>query len=405
MDEENEKIETENIEETKENISMNAEDLLKEMEEKHERVSRRERREKKSHVGLIVFLILLIIIALAIGGGYFYYTESLKPVSEGNKETIALEIKSGSGVSGIASTLKAKDLIKDEFVFKIYCKLNNINNLQAGEYELNKSMSLGEIITAIQNGNVIDKTVTITFKEGKNMRSVAKTISDNTSNSYEDVMKVFEDKTYAKELIDDYWFLTNEILDKNIYYPLEGYLYPDTYTFESKDVTIDDIIEKMLKRTDKVLSEYQAEIKASGYTVHKFLSFASVIENEGTNTEDRKGIARVFLNRLDRGMALQSDVTTYYAFKINMGDRDLTQKELNTYNGYNTRGPNMEGKIPIGPISNVSKSSMEALLNPTKSNALFFVADKNGKVYFSDTNAEHERTIKSLKDKGLWYTY
>ena len=277
--------------------------------------------------------------------------------------------------------------------------------MQAGTYELNKNMSVEEIVKKFQAGDVVIKEINVTFQEGKNMRDIAKIISENTNNSYEDVMKVFEDKEYAKGLIEEYWFLTDEILDNNIYYPLEGYLYPDTYTFESVDVSIDDIIKIMLDQTDKVLSEYQIEIKSKGYTVHQFLSLASVVENEGISTEDRKGIAKVFLNRIERGMALQSDVTTYYAFKVNMGDRDLTQSELNTANPYNTRGPNMEGKIPVGPISNVSESAIEATLNPSDTDAIFFVADKNGKIYFSNTNEEHEQIINELKSQGLWYTY
>ena len=398
--------EKDEIEERKENIVIDPDELIRETEEKRGRHS-----AEKHHapIGLIIFLILVIGITVAAGGAYFWYTDALKPVAENSDEVVAVEIKSGSGVAGIATTLKDNGLIKEDLAFKIYCKLNNVTNLQAGEYEFTKGMTLENIVKSLQAGEVIDKTVKITFKEGRNMRSVAKTISEKTNNSYKDVMKVFEDKEYAKELVDEYWFLTNEILDKDIYYPLEGYLYPDTYTLESKDVSVEDIIEKMLKHTDKILSEYKAEIKSSGYTVHKFLSLASVIENEGTNTKDRKGIARVFLNRIKAGMALQSDVTTYYAFKVNMGDRNLTKKELNTYNKYNTRGPEMQGKIPVGPISNVSKSSMEALLNPSTDanvkNALFFVADKNGKIYFSNNNAEHESIIRTLKNKGLWYTY
>ena len=375
-------------------------------------MSRREKREaeenakkgKKSVLKIIFILLLLIII---IGGIsiFAWYELSLKPVEEGNSQSIIIDIVPGQGTEGIASALKENNLIKDDLVFKIYCKLNEVNNMQAGTYDLNKNMSVEEIVNKLQAGDVVIKEINVTFPEGKNMRDIAKIISENTNNSYEDVMNVFEIKEYAKGLIENYWFLTDEILDDSIYYPLEGYLYPDTYTFESVDVSIDDIIKIMLNQTDKVLSEYQIEIKSKGYTVHQFLSLASVVENEGISTEDRKGIARVFLNRIERGMALQSDVTTYYAFKVNMGDRDLTQSELNTANPYNTRGPNMEGKIPVGPISNVSESAIEATLNPSDSDALFFVADKNGKVYFSNTNAEHEQIINELKSQGLWYTY
>lgn len=375
-------------------------------------MSRREKREaeenakkgKKSVLKIIFILLLLIII---IGGIsiFAWYELSLKPVEEGNSQSIIIDIVPGQGTEGIASALKENNLIKDDLVFKIYCKLNEVNNMQAGTYELNKNMSVEEIVKKFQAGDVVIKEINVTFQEGKNMRDIAKIISENTNNSYEDVMKVFEDKEYAKGLIEEYWFLTDEILDNNIYYPLEGYLYPDTYTFESVDVSIDDIIRIMLDQTDKVLSEYQIEIKSKGYTVHQFLSLASVVENEGISTEDRKGIAKVFLNRIERGMALQSDVTTYYAFKVNMGDRDLTQSELNTANPYNTRGPNMEGKILVGPISNVSESAIEATLNPSDTDAIFFVADKNGKIYFSNTNEEHEQIINELKSQGLWYTY
>ena len=375
-------------------------------------MSRREKREaeenakkgKKSVLKIILIILFLIIVIGAIAV-FAWYELSLRPVQDGNLESVIVDIVPGQGTEGIAEALKENNLIKDDLVFKIYCKLNEVNNMRAGTYDLNKNMSVEEIVNKLQAGDVVIKEINVTFPEGKNMRDIAKIISENTNNSYEDVMNVFESKEYAKGLIENYWFLTDEILDDSIYYPLEGYLYPDTYTFESVDVSIDDIIKIMLNQTDKVLSEYQIEINSKGYTVHQFLSLASVVENEGISTEDRKGIARVFLNRIERGMALQSDVTTYYAFKVNMGDRDLTQSELNTANPYNTRGPNMEGKIPVGPISNVSESAIEATLNPSDSDALFFVADKNGKVYFSNTNAEHEQIINELKSQGLWYTY
>jgi UPF0755 protein len=104
-------------------------------------------------------------------------------------------------------------------------------------------------------------------------------------------------------------------------------------------------------------------------------------------------------------MSLGSDVTTYYAFGVDMADGDLTKDQINTYNPYNTRGPNMNGKIPIGPICNMSKSAIEAAINPTATDNLYFVADKNGKVYFTKTNDEHNEKIAELKEEGLWFTY
>ena len=104
-------------------------------------------------------------------------------------------------------------------------------------------------------------------------------------------------------------------------------------------------------------------------------------------------------------MSLGSDVTTYYAYKVDMGDRDLTTAELYTYNPYNTRGPEMFGKLPVGPIASPSKSSIEAAISPDKTNYLYFVADKNAKVYFAKSLSEHEKIIQDLKNKDLWYVY
>ena len=78
---------------------------------------------------------------------------------------------------------------------------------------------------------------------------------------------------------------------------------------------------------------------------------------------------------------------------------------LNTYNPYNTRGPKMDGKLPVGPISSVGIESIEAAIKPTNTDYIFFVADKNGKLYFTKTNSEHEQIINELQGKGLWYEY
>ena len=232
-----------------------------------------------------------------------------------------------------------------------------------------------------------------------------KKIEETTNNTQEDVMKTLKDEEYIDSLIDKYWFLTNEIKQDEIYYSLEGYLFPDTYAIKNKDVTVEEIFEKMLDKMEIVLEQYKDEIAESKYSVHEILTIASIIETESMSSDGRKDVASVIYNRLNRGMAIQSDVTTYYAVKVDMGERDLYQKELDTYNAYNTRGPNMEGKLPIGPVASVSKSSIEAALEPTSTDYLFFVADKNGKLYFTKTASEHNRIINDLRAEGLWFEY
>ena len=155
-------------------------------------------------------------------------------------------------------------------------------------------------------------------------------------------------------------------------------------------------------KTAWCVKEYQEDFN---YTVHNTLTLASMAELEGKSLEDREEIVGVFLNRISKKMSLGSDVTTYYAAGISMGERDLYQRELDMENPYNTRGPNMEGKIPIGPICNPSKDAIEATIEYTETNNLYFVADKYGDVYFTKNEDEHRKIIRKLKDDGLWYVY
>ena len=265
-------------------------------------------------------------------------------------------------------------------------------------------MDLKTIFKTISDtNNIKEDTITMTFHEGKNMRGIVKIITDNTSITEEEIRNTLKDKEYIKTLINDYWFLTNDILNDNIYYPLEGYLYPDTYEF-SKDATIKDIFKKMLDQEEVVLNKYKAKLD-NNTNIHNIITLASITELEGKTIDDRKNIIGVFYNRLNSNLPLGSDVTTYYAAKVDMGDRDLYQAEIDSDNPYNTRPMSSAGKIPVGPICNPSDDAINATINYTKNDYFYFVADKNSKLYFSKTDGEHTSTIERLKEEGLWFTY
>ncbi|MCI8833421.1 MAG: endolytic transglycosylase MltG [Clostridia bacterium] len=355
---------------------------------------------------IIIVSIIVALIIIVIGSVFTWYNISLSPINKDDITPYNLEIPMGSGSSTIAKKLKSEGLIKNELAFKIYVKLNKISNFQAGTYNLTKNLSVKEIVEILQTGKVNGKdTISITFVEGKNMRWVANKIAENTNNSEEDVYALLEDEEYINSLIQKYWFLTDDIKNEDIYYPLEGYLFPDTYQFENKEIKVEKIFETLLNQMDKKLSTYKEDIEKSKYSIHKILSAAAIIENEAVFDKDRKDVAGVIYNRLKENMAIQSDVTTYYAFKIEMGSRDLYSSEINKYNAYNTRGPNMTGKLPVGPISMVSIASIEAAINPNENNYIYFVADKNGKVYFTRTYDEHLEKVNELKNSGLWIQF
>ena len=363
---------------------------------------KRGRKMNKRRKIFIIIMAIVIAIIVVIVGGFTYYNVNLQAVSK-NSETVDVTIEEGMNVSKIINLLNKNGLIKNTNVFKLYVKINKVSNIQAGEYELNKNMDAKAIINKLKEGPK-DSTINITFIEGKNMRWIASKIAEKTSNTEEEVFEKLSDEAYLDKLIQKYWFLTDEIKNQNIYYSLEGYLFPDTYNYE-KDVTVDKIFEKMLDEMEEQLKPYKDEIEKSTISVHKILTVASIIELESSNDGDKANVSSVIYNRLNKNMSIGSDVTTYYAIKVDMSERNLTSKDLNTSNPYNTRGPNMNGKLPVGPIASVSASSIKAALYPTSTDYMYFVADKNGKVYFAKTLEEHNKNIAYLKSQGLWYTY
>lgn len=357
--------------------------------------------KKKANRMMIILLSIITFILIII----LTYFMLISAVSK-NDEAKEIVIPLGTSTSKITDILKENNLIRSKTIFKLYVKMYDISNFQAGKYYLKENMNLESIVGMIQTGKVNDPNqINITYIEGKNIKQLAEKIEEVTTNKQEDVFKLLNDKKYIASLIEKYWFITDEIKNDEIYYPLEGYLFPDTYTLKNKDVRVEEIFEKMLNQTEIILEKYKKEIEESKYSVHQILTIASIIELESMTAEARKNVSSVIYNRLEDNMPIQSDVTTYYAFNIELGSRDLYQKEINKYNSYNTRGPKMEGKLPIGPISSCGRDSIEASLEPIKTEYLFFVADKNGKVYFSKTEQEHNQIITNLKEQKLWLEY
>ncbi len=335
------------------------------------------------------------------------YNHNLTAVDKKDKAKIEVVIPSGASVKQIGNILKEKDLIHNANFFYFYCKVYEVGNMKATTYELSKSMSLKEIIDSLVEGNSYNPDeISITFQEGINMRKVASIIAKNTNNSEDDVMSLLKDDAYLTEIIDKYWFLTDAIKNDDIYYSLEGYLAPNTYKFKNRNVTVKEIFNKMLDQQLKVLDGYKEQFQKSSYDVHQLFTLASIVELEGKDDKARQGIAAVFYNRLNNKMQLGSDATTYYASRVDMNERDLRESEINEVNAYNTRPAAMAGKLPVGPIANVSESSIKAVLNPTKDSSIFyFVADKDGNIYFTKTYQEHLQKIEYLKDKGVWYEW
>ena len=333
---------------------------------------------KKLRNIMLIFVILVGVVLVTLG---VLYKINTSPISS-NDEIKEVTILKGANVG---KTLKENNLIRSELFFKIYSKLFNVDGkLKAGKYKLKESMSFTEIIDVLEEGNNFSEDeITLTFREGINMRNVAKIIANNTNNTEDDVFKVLKDEKYLDSLIKDYWFITDDIKNSKIYYSLEGYLFPDTYRFANKDVSVEEIFNKLIKKMDSVLTPLKSQIEKSKFNVHELLTLASIAELESRDREDyRENVVSVFVNRLNKGMSLGSDVTTRYSIKLD-DKRALKKSEYNEVNAYNTRSNSLAGKLPAGPIGMVSTSSILASINYPETEYLYFIANINtGETFF-----------------------
>ncbi len=335
---------------------------------------------KKTKIILIISGIILAIIAIFIGL-YFYL---LTPVSK-ESTIVNFTINQGDSKMEIANNLKDANLIKSKYATLFYIVLSGNTNIQAGSYELNRNMSTEDIIRSLANGDVINAerdSVSLTFREGITLEEYLKLLSENTNLEYDAMLEEINNSEFLNSLIDDYWFLTDDILNNDLYYGLEGYLYPNTYQIHT-ETTLNEVIRKMLDETAKQLEIFRSEIDASNYSVHEILTMASIAEKEAMNYEDRTKVAQVIYTRLDKGMNLGMDVTTYYGVHKSMTET-LTPLDLADDNPYNTRNASLIG-LPVGPICNPSSESIRAVLNPADTNYIYFFADIiTGNVYFTD---------------------
>ena len=346
-------------------------------------------------------IIIIIVLILAVGGAIGTLVYNISPVDVSSDAKVKFVVDEGMSQNAIIDKLEKEGLIRSAFFLKLYLKTtNNDKKYYAGEYSVPKNLPADTMLDYFtDNKNIIIATKTVKFLEGKKFPYYVTTIAENFDISEESIYNLTSDEEYLNKLIEKYWFIDNSILNKDLYYPLEGYLFPDTYEFKEES-TLEEVLTKLLDEMEKKLSKYKEKIESGKYSVHELLTMASLVELEGRTSEDRKVLAGVFYNRLDKSMSLGSDVTTYYAARKEMTE-PILQSELDACNAYNTRGNCVKG-LPVGPICSVGLSSIEAAIEPSTTDYIFFVADKNTKLYFGVTYADHQKNISDLKKKGLW---
>lgn len=330
------------------------------------------------------YLTLIIIIAAA---GYFWYQESRyqylieTPVNSSDSSDKSFIIKQGDSINEIGKKLTEKNLVMESGAFAQYLKKNGLDRkIVAGRFLISPSDNIRQIaekITDTKNSQAV-----ITIPEGSTIQNIDdKLVAQNLIQSGEFVSAVKNFTGYEK-----YPFLEKKSND-TLPYPLEGYLFPDTYFVDSANFSSQDLIQLMLKNFKNKTAEFYAptlEIAGKNRSFNDLVIMASMVEKEVRTGKDLPIVAGILWKRLDQNWQLGADATLLY---LNNKDRQIEYHELKQDNPYNTR---INTGLPPGPICNPGIKSIMAALNPEESRYYYYLTKPDtGEVVYAATNDEH----------------
>lgn len=348
------------------------------------RQPKRSSQPPKKKRGKIIAIILLLLVILGATGVFsfnYFIGEKLKPV--GNGELVYVEIEEGAVISDVADLLVKNKLIRDALAFELLAKKeNSAHQIQSGYYALSPSESAQQILDQLVSGDVADATVTI--PEGRNIKEFAVILEEK---NICDADAFIEETKKVAEYQKNYPILSSISLESKdgVSRTLEGYLFPDTYSF-SPNTEPSEVVTAMLDRFTEVYNKDDLKRTTElGKTVDQIVTMASIVELETKLVEDKANAASVFYNRIAANMPLQSDITVDYA----RGEKTavLTTEQTQIASPYNTY---INTGLPFGPICSFGETSLEAALYPAETSYLYFVADMStGKIYFNETYEEH----------------
>lgn len=332
----------------------------------------KKRRSAVSRVLLSLFLLTILAGLLAAGAAFYAYQEYTLPGPLA--ENKVLEIGRGLSTPQIAAQLEEGGIISDARVFSTMAYVNGTRSrLKAGEYEFPAQATMRDVMALLASGKSI--TYKLSIPEGWTSEMAVARVEANE-------------------------ILTGQVTAP----PPEGAIMPDTYVFK-RGMTRQKLLEDMQTAQTKLLDdlwERRSPVLAIK-TREEALILASIVEKETARADERPVIASVFMNRLRKGMRLQSDPTIIYGMVGGKGklDRPLTRTDIRTPTPYNTYTIN---GLPPGPIANPGRAALEAVLNPPDTDYLYFVADGSGGHAFAATLEEHNRNVaewRKLASSGV----
>ena len=329
---------------------------------------------RKKVIILAASLFFLLCAIFLVGLWYYLIT----PLKSGGAAQVFV-VREGATLRQVSGELEQRGLISGKGLFLLWTRIMGYSrSIKAGEYRLNSGMPPLEICEILRKGIII--THSLTVPEGFTMHQIGTLLEQ----------KGLADKTEFLELAADQEVTGNYGVNGS---SMEGYLYPDTYQFGRGLSTI-SIIDVMVMRFKEVYTPLHKRAKLMGMTMEEVVTLASIVEKETGQAEERPVIASVFLNRLKKGMRLESDPTVIYGLGNFNGN--LTKKDLVAYTPYNTY---VIHGLPRGPISNPGLGAIKAVLHPAKTDYLYFVSRNDGSHFFSRNLSEHNRAVKLYQKK------
>lgn len=318
---------------------------------------------------IIAIFIALFIVALGAGVVLFVHFSRYE-----SPKDVTIYFAKGSSLRHISKRLEKNHVIPNHLFFELLARVQSkTKNLKAGEYEFEKGLKPSAVLTMLVEGKV--KLYSITIPEGFNLKGIGKRLEEKGLTQPEEWEQIIKDP----KLIESLGIETVS---------LEGYLFPDTYLYEKRSTTR-DLVEQMISLFKKQITpEMIDKAKERGLSFHQWVTLASIVEKETGVPDERPLIAAVFLNRIQKGMLLQTDPTVIYGIKN--FDGNLTRRHLERDTPYNTY---TRPGLPPGPIASPGLDSLKAVLNPANSEFLYFVSKGNGSHHFSKTLAEHNEAV------------
>jgi UPF0755 protein len=339
---------------------------------------------KQKKVALLVAAFLFFVVLPP--SFFFYYKFAVRRPSQ-TPDEITFEIKRGESLVEVSNNLAGAGAVNSEFLFTVYAKINGLDrNIQAGVYTIVPGSSVVELAELFQHGTLDNR---VTFLEGWRMEEFAL----KASTEFENV---------------DYMDFVNLSLERG----LEGYLFPDTYIL-NRDITTEELVTYLEntfeKKTEELLSD--AYLSKVGLTKEQAVIFASIVEREVRDDDERAVIAGILIKRWEEGIKIDADATTQYAVasaevgctvpsvdscstaseqvlaSADWWPQELTGTDLALESPYNTR--KVLG-LPPTPISSVSLASLTAVVNPAPSEYYYYLNDTEGKTHYAVTLEEHE---------------